>query len=99
MPTFVYRMPEDVPVEVRAAFEQRGVRLLSGDAVVLELGERPVVTRELDHGVIPLLRLLPLESVDGVPVADLSAPYSPKVQGPCSYLWLMPAPEKDEQAG
>lgn len=56
----VYRIPVDLDPEVRAAFEGYGVRLLPGDEVVCQAGENPVVTRELDAEIIPLLRSLPV---------------------------------------
>lgn len=59
----VYKVPAVLPDHVKAAFEERGVRLRPGDEVVYEEGRRPVVMRELDPGIIPFLRSLRLQSV------------------------------------
>jgi hypothetical protein len=63
----VYRIPADLDVTVKAAFEAYGVRLLPGDEVVWRTGKRPVVMRELDHRITPHLTRLPVAYVQHDP--------------------------------
>lgn len=60
----VYRVPAVIPEHVRAAFEERGVRLRLGDRVVVEDGEPPSVLRELDYAITPYLSSLPVVHVE-----------------------------------
>lgn len=60
----VYRVPQVIPEHVRAAFEERGVRLRPGDRIVVEDGSPPEVLRELDPGIITHLSSLPIVHVE-----------------------------------
>lgn len=59
----VYRVPETLPDNVRAAFEEQGVRLLPGDRIVRRKG-RVEASRELDPAIIPFLSALPVEWIE-----------------------------------
>ena len=60
----VYKVPPAIQEHVRAAFEERGVRLLPDDRIVVRDGEDPVVMRRLDRAIIPYLSSLPVAKVE-----------------------------------
>lgn len=81
----VYRVTSDLPARVRDAFERQGVRLRLGDAVVVRGGMRPVVMRELDEDITPLLSALEVESTEPEPGET-----PPRPRPGSSYLRLVP---------